>query len=105
MPVTILEAAACGLPVVGMAVGGIPYLLTHEETALLVDDGDVGGLVSGVQRLLDEPELAATLSDGGRKLAERSAWPAVRRAWEDLLAELATAGGHTAKERSAGHGY
>jgi glycosyltransferase involved in cell wall biosynthesis len=105
MPVTILEAVACGLPVVGMAVGGIPYLLTDGETALLVDDGDVAGLVRGVQRLLADPELAAALSAAGRQLAERSAWPAVRSAWEGLLADLMTAGARPAKERSAGHGY
>lgn len=87
MPVTVLEAAAFGLPVVATRVGGIPYLLDDGETALLVDE-DAGRMAAAVRRLLAEPELARRLSDGGRRLAESCAWPVVHRRWQRLFAEL-----------------
>jgi glycosyltransferase involved in cell wall biosynthesis len=84
-PVSVLEAAACGLPVVSTAVGGIPYLLRNEEEALLVPEGDAAAMAGAVRRLLDRPDLAGRLSAAGRQVAERSAWERVRPAWEDVL--------------------
>jgi glycosyltransferase involved in cell wall biosynthesis len=88
MPVSLLEAAAFGLPIVATSVGGIPFLFRDEETALLVASGDVEGMAQAIERLLTEPELAETLSRNGRALAERSAWPLVKEAWEALFARL-----------------
>jgi L-malate glycosyltransferase len=88
MPVSVLEAAAFGLPIVATSVGGIPFLVRHEETALLVASGDAKGTARAIKRLLAEPELAETLSRNGRSLAERSAWPAVKTAWEALFEKL-----------------
>jgi glycosyltransferase involved in cell wall biosynthesis len=88
MPVSVVEAAAFGLPVVATRVGGIPYLLAHEETALLVPDGDITAMSHAVRRLLAEPDLAACLSENGRRLAESCAWPQVRARWETLFAGL-----------------
>jgi len=91
-PLSVLEAAASGLPVVAAAVGGLPYLITDGHDGLLVADGDADALAAAVVRVVTEPTLAARLSANGRKLAERSAWPAVRPRWEALLAGLPAAG-------------
>jgi glycosyltransferase involved in cell wall biosynthesis len=85
-PVSVLEAAAFGLPVVSTNVGGIPHLLRNGDEALLVPEGDAEALASSVRRLLDEPGLAARLSTAGREVAERSSWARVRPLWEELLA-------------------
>jgi glycosyltransferase involved in cell wall biosynthesis len=87
-PVGVLEAAACGLPVVATAVGGVPHLLDDGETALLVGPEDADAMVAAVLRLLEDPELAQRLSRGGRALAERCSWPSVRAGWEALFADL-----------------
>ena len=88
MPVAVVEAAAMGLPVVCTAVGGVPDLLTHEATGLLVPDGDAGAMASSVLRLIAEPGLAGRLSRGGREMALRSSWDAVRSQWESLFDEV-----------------
>jgi glycosyltransferase involved in cell wall biosynthesis len=88
MPVALVEACAMGLPIVTTNVGGIPYLVTHEETALLVPSEDVQAMAEAVTRLLHDHNLVARLSENGRRLAERSAWEQIRPQWEQLFAEV-----------------
>jgi glycosyltransferase involved in cell wall biosynthesis len=88
MPVAVVEAMACGLPVVATEVSGIPDLLTHEKTGLFVPSEDEEAMVRAIQRLLNDPELTARLSVNGRRLAERSSWEQVRPQWEELFAGL-----------------
>ncbi len=87
-PVSVLEAGASGLPVVAAAVGGLPYLLSDGEDALLVADGEVEALAAALERVVTEPGVSARLSANGRVLAERSGWSAVRPQWEAVLAGL-----------------
>ena len=88
MPVAVLEACAMGLPVVATCVGGIPDLIRNGHNGLLVPDRDVEGMVSAVESLLENPELAGLISINGRKLAEESSWEKVRCQWEELFQEL-----------------
>ena len=88
MPVSVLEAGAMGMPVVATNVGGIPDLLADGETALLVPDDDDRAMAAAVQRLLDDPDLAARLSTNGRALAERCSWRELLPKWERLFEEL-----------------
>lgn len=84
-PVSVLEAAAAGLPIVATDVGGIPHLLEHEHTALLVPDDDEVAMADAVERLLAEPDLVERLSRNARELAEGSSWSAVRDKWERVF--------------------
>jgi glycosyltransferase involved in cell wall biosynthesis len=88
MPVTAVEACAMGMPVVATAVGGIPDLLTNEDTGLLVPDDNDEAMAKAIHRLISEPELAERLSANGRRLAERSSWEQIRPAWEQVFAGL-----------------
>jgi len=58
MPVSVLEAFACGTPVISTAPEGMRYLVEHGHTGLLSQPGDVDALAENVIRVLREPELA-----------------------------------------------
>ncbi len=88
MPVAVVEAGAFGLPIVATNVGGLPYLISHGENGLLVENENVGEMVNAVKLLLENINLARKNSRGGRVLAERSAWKNVRETWEKLFAEV-----------------
>ena len=60
---TMLEAMACGLPVVGTATGGSKEILRHGETGLVFRTGDARSLAGQVRRLLADPHLGRTLAD------------------------------------------
>ena len=87
-PVSVLEALACGLCVVSTNVGGIPYLLEHEDDALLVPPDDAEAMAAAVRRVLVEPGLAERLSCNARKKAEGFDWSVVLPQWERLLLEV-----------------
>lgn len=60
-----LEAAAAGLPVVATAVGGVPEMLEHGRTGLLVPLKDEQGLRTALIQLIDHPELRQQMGRAG----------------------------------------
>jgi glycosyltransferase involved in cell wall biosynthesis len=77
-PISLLEAMASGVPIVSTNVGGIPYLVEHERTALLVPPRNPVALAKAVLRLFDDRSLALRLRVAGIEAAQRYAWPQVR---------------------------
>jgi colanic acid/amylovoran biosynthesis glycosyltransferase len=70
LPTSLLEAMALGAPVVSTPVGGIPELVVHERTGLLVPERDPEALADALQRLLVNPGFAAELTERGRTHVE-----------------------------------
>lgn len=70
-PLVLLEAASRELPVVSYAVGGVPEIVTHGVTGLLVAEGDRAGLVEAAARLLDSPLLARRLGQAAYDQGQR----------------------------------
>jgi glycosyltransferase involved in cell wall biosynthesis len=85
----LVEAMACGTPVVGSAVGGIPHAVADGETGLLVPPGDPAALAAACRKLLADGELADRLGAAGRLRAEqRFAWPGLMARYTDLFRSL-----------------
>lgn len=92
MPGSLLECFACGLPAISTAVGGVPFLMTHERTGLLVPSGDHAAMAACALRLLEDAELAERLTENARREVERYSAGRIREAWAALYKELAPRG-------------
>ncbi len=71
IPGAIIEAMAAGLPVVSTYHAGIPYILDHEKTGLLVPEGQVAALSDAMQRLALDAGLRESLGRQAREFATR----------------------------------
>jgi glycosyltransferase involved in cell wall biosynthesis len=76
--IVYLEAWVYGVPVIGAYAGGVPDVIAHDEDGLLVPFGDVRGLATSIERLLDDPTLRARLGSRGRaKTLQQWTWDAL----------------------------
>ena len=66
IPNVLVEAMAKGLPVVSTTVAGVPELVEHERTGLLVPEQDPAALATAIERLMDDPALRRTLGGNAR---------------------------------------
>lgn len=71
-PRVVLEAMARGIPVVATNVGGLPDLLEHRRTGMLVAPGSAAAIVAAVEELLGDGELYARVAAAAREVALRS---------------------------------
>ncbi len=93
--ISLSEASACGIPVIGGRAGGIPDAVREGETGVLVDSTDLAAVVASVQSLLQDRQLARRLGEGGRRAVEEYFnWDRVtadvRRIGEELAMSAAT---------------
>lgn len=69
LPNTVLESMACGTPAVGFEVGGIPDMIQHRQTGLLVAPGEARALGAAMVELLQNPERRRALGANCRQHA------------------------------------
>lgn len=70
-PLTIGEAMAAGVPVVGTRVGGVPYLVDDGVTGHVVEPGDVEALATSLAGILGDPARQREMGTAARARAER----------------------------------
>jgi glycosyltransferase involved in cell wall biosynthesis len=71
LPKTLLEAAACGRPMVATDVPGSRDIVQDGETGILVPTGDRAALAAALKKLADDPELRRKFGANARALVER----------------------------------
>ena len=69
-PVTVTEAMATGMPVVGFAHADIPEIVTHEENGLLAPERDARALARYLEELADQPQRITAMGRAGRACIE-----------------------------------
>jgi glycosyltransferase involved in cell wall biosynthesis len=83
----IIEAQACGTPVIGSDSGGIPEIV--DGGGLIVPEGDVNAIAQAMMRLRDTPGLAAELGERGRRqVHQRYTWERIAEQMRDVYLTL-----------------
>ena len=87
---TAVEAMALGVPVVATEVGGLPEVVLHGETGMLVPPANTPALAKGILWMLDHPEATMEMAEKGRKsVLERFSAPVMARRTEELYRRVA----------------
>lgn len=98
MPISLLEAMASGVPIVSTNVGGVPYLVEHERTALLVPARDAEAMAKAALRIFDDASLRGALVAAALQACRAYAWERVR---PQLFAAYARCAGRSVLQGSA----
>src|SRR5215216_1227107 len=83
-PLSILEAFACGLPVVTTDAGGIPDIVTDETTGFVVPVGECESLAARALQLLHNQNIATKMTEHARAECMKYTWPVLCPQWLDL---------------------
>ena len=87
-PLSLLEAFACGLPIVTTDAGGIPFMVTDRKTGMVVPRGDYQQMADRALRLLNDSALTKTIVEQGRQECRKYAWESVRDQWLNTYEKL-----------------
>ena len=83
--VVLLEAMACGLPVVGSNIGGIPDIIQDNETGLLVPEKDITELSNTILNLIENEDLRNKLAvNGHNRVKEKFSWEKLAKDYIDV---------------------
>jgi len=100
MPNAVLEAMACGLPVIATATGGLPELVEHGRTGFLVPKQNAPALARAMEKLLMDEKARAAFGKRARERVEQCySVSAMVRSHTDLFCSLLDG-----RDRGIGHG-
>jgi glycosyltransferase involved in cell wall biosynthesis len=88
----VIEAMACGKPVLASNLPGVRSVVAHGQDGLLARTGDVNDLAEKIQMLLDDPQRRREMGERGRaKVEAKYGWPRIIprlvRVYEEVLAD------------------
>jgi phenylacetate-CoA ligase len=93
-PLSVLEAMACGMPVVTTPVGDIPNMVEDGESGTLVPVADPSAMAKAATLLLEQPERTALMAQRAKRSLMQYDWAKVGPAWAHTYRRLASAGSH-----------
>jgi glycosyltransferase involved in cell wall biosynthesis len=88
-PLSLLEAFACGIPIVSTDAGGIPDIVTNNLNGILVPCGDIEQLAKRAIEVLENPDRTRNLIERGRRECVKYSWEAVKDSWLSAYHHLA----------------
>lgn len=87
-PNVILEAMACGIPVIATRVGGIPDLVRHGKTGYLYEPGNIDQMVYFIKQVMEDDRVWNELGDSSREAVQQYSWNHVTPQIEQLLSNF-----------------
>ena len=97
LPLVAIEAAQMARPVIATRVGGLPEIVLHDQTGLVIQPEDSNGLAGAIGNLLDNPEAAVSMGQAARQRVERDfAWNEHVDAYDSLYRRLIGESGRSA---------
>lgn len=69
--ISLIQAAACKVPIIASRAGGMPEIVHHEENGLLIEPGNLEQLMGALTKMLHEPETRQKYGAAGRLLVEK----------------------------------
>jgi len=84
-PMSLMEAAALGIPLISTRVGGIPYLIENNKHALLVEPNQLHAMTEALKEILENPLEAYNRALSARELVENFDWKNIKDKWIKIL--------------------
>jgi glycosyltransferase involved in cell wall biosynthesis len=88
IPKTLLEAAACGTPVLATPAGGIPDFIKDGETGFILNDNSPQCIAQGIIQSLNHPNLGAIAENARAPVEKECGYEAVVKKWSTIFASL-----------------
>ena len=89
LPLSLVEAMACGVVPVAPRVGNVADVVDHGENGLLIEEADAASVAAALRRLLEEPGLRESLATDGSAVRDAYSYEAASDDWETVLDILA----------------
>jgi len=88
LPNSIMEALACGTPVVGFNTGGIPEMVEHKKTGYIAEYKNTTDLAKGINWVLQNPEYDVLCKNARQKVLNHYSMPVIAQKFEALYQAL-----------------